>query len=296
MTASPTATKSDPAMRAGVLAEAISYVSRFRGKKIVVKVGGHLLTSPEMAKQFVSDVFMMHAVGMKPVVVHGGGPQISALMKRLGLGPVFKNGHRVTDSESLDVARMVLVGKINRDIVGGINSHAPVALGLSGEDVGLLTVVQRDPDLGFVGDITSVNASLIERLLEDNLIPVVATIGSDETGQAWNINADLGASAVAAGIRAHKLIYLTDVAGIYRDVDDANSLIRETTAGELEGVVASGGVSDGMLPKLEGCIEAVRSGVSMAHILDGSLDHALLVELLTDTGVGTMITKDGAKK
>lgn len=281
---------SDPTMRAAVLAEAIPYVAQFRDKRIVVKAGGHSLADPDMADDFISDVYMMHTLGMKPVVVHGGGPQITEWMERLGLGSVFKNGHRVTDSASLEITRMVLVGKVNRDLVSGINRHHPIALGLSGEDVGLLTAVQRDPELGFVGDITEVNSSLIERLLDEGLLPVVATIGSDRAGQAWNINADLGASALAAAIGAHKLIYLTDVPGIYTDLDDPSSLISKATTDDLAEVLAAGGISSGMLPKVEGSAEAVRSGVASAHIIDGSIPHALLVELLTDSGVGTMIT------
>ena len=231
---------SDPTTRASVLAEAIPYVSRFRGKRIVVKAGGHSLIDPKMTEDFISDVFMMHTLGMKPLVVHGGGPQITEWMAKLGLGAEFKNGHRVTDAASLEVTRMVLVGKVNRDIVAGINKHSPVALGISGEDVGLLTVVQRDPDLGFVGDITEVNASLIDRLLAEGLIPVVATIGSDRTGQSWNINADLGASALAAAVGAHKLIYLTDVPGVFRNLSDPTSLISQSSPEELETMVAEG--------------------------------------------------------
>ena len=282
----------DPATRASVLVESLKYISQFRGRRMVVKAGGGALSDPVMMADFVSDVFMMHAVGIRPIVVHGGGPQINEMMSRLGIETAFIDGHRVTDATSLDVTRMVLVGKVNRDIVGGINAHGRVALGLSGEDLGLLTTVPRDPELGYVGDVVDVETSLIERLLQEGLVPVIATIGTDASGHSYNINADLGASAVAAAVGADKLIYLTDVDGILADVANPDSLVREASVSELQDLVAAGVVSSGMLPKVEGCIQAISGGVHRAHILNGATRHALLVELLTDEGIGTMVEKE----
>jgi acetylglutamate kinase len=277
---------------AQVLTEALPYIKQFRNQTIVVKAGGRALADPVMAGQFAADVVLMHSVGMKPIVVHGGGPQITELMARLGKKTEFRDGHRVTDAESLDITRMVLVGKVSRDIVAGINRHGRLALGVSGEDAGLLMAEGRHPDLGYVGDIKEVNPHVIERLLAENLIPVISTIGSDPFGQAYNINADLGAAAVAVALGAQKLVYLTDVEGLYEDVADPTTLVGATTAAGLEVMLDAGGVTEGMVPKIEGCLQAVRNGVPSAHILSSAIPHALLVELFTDQGIGTMITPD----
>jgi acetylglutamate kinase len=226
---------------------------------------------------------------MLPVVVHGGGPQIGALMERLGKVPEFRDGLRVTDSETLDIARMVLVGKVNRDIVGAINVHGPLAVGLSGEDAGLIVASQRHPSLGFVGDVDSVDSSILRRLVAEGLVPVVATIGSDRAGQAYNINADTVAGAVAESLDAEKLIFLTDVDGIRQDPADASSLISRLGAEDVDGLIAGGVIAGGMIPKAEACARAVRHGVASAHVLDGRVDHALILELLTPEGVGTMV-------
>jgi acetylglutamate kinase len=223
-------------------------------------------------------------------VIHGGGPQIGELMARLGKTPEFRDGLRVTDAETLDIARMVLVGRVNRDIVSAINVHAPLAVGLSGEDAGLLTAIARSPELGFVGDVEGVNAGILERLLAQDLIPVVATIGADDEGQAYNINADTAAGAIAESLCAEKLVYLTDVEGLRADVDDPDSLITTISADQLSAMVDSGQLSGGMIPKVRSCLEAVRGGVAHAHILDGRLPHALLLEFFTPEGVGTMVT------
>lgn len=282
----------DPRLRAEMLGEAITYVRRFQGKRVVVKVGGSMLTESAAADDFMADVFMLHSLGIQPVVVHGGGPQITEWMSRIGLETTFNNGHRVTDAATLDLVRMVLVGKINREIVAGINHYGSLALGLSGEDGGLLTVVPRHPDLGFVGDVTKVNTSLIDKLLAESLIPVVATIGVDVEGQAYNVNADLGAAAIAVAVGALKLIYLTDVDGVMADVSDPDTLIREIGEADLEVLLAGGTLGRGMIPKVEGCLQALEGGVETAHVLNGDIPHALLVELLTDRGVGTMVTKE----
>jgi acetylglutamate kinase len=246
-----------------------------------------------LAELFAIDIVLMRLVGIQPVVVHGGGPQISDLMRRLGKEPEFVDGRRVTDGETVDIARMALVGKVNREIVTAINRHGPHAVGVSGEDANLLRVRQRDPRLGFVGDIESVDATLLVRLLREELIPVVATIGIGDDGQPYNCNADTVAGAIAEALRAEKLVYLTDVAGIYADWPDEASLVEAIDLDGLEALVASGAVSEGMIPKVESCIAALRSGVRRAHVLDGRLPHALLLEFFTDEGVGTMVSGPG---
>lgn len=231
----------------------------------------------------------MRSVGMRPVVVHGGGPQIGALMARLGKVAEFRDGLRVTDADTLDIARMVLVGKVNRDIVSAINVHGALAVGLSGEDANLIRASARDEALGFVGDVDVVHPEMLDRLLSQGLIPVVATIGSGPTGQAYNINADAVAGAVAEALQAAKLVYLTDVAGLRTDPDDPGSLVPTIDPPGLQALLASGAARGGMVPKAQACARAVCHGVGQAHILDGRVPHALLLELFTDAGVGTMV-------
>lgn len=281
-----------PAQRASILVEALPYIRRFAGRTVVVKYGGNALAGTsehDALAEFATDIVLMRLVGMRPVVVHGGGPQISDLMQRLGKQSEFRNGLRVTDAETVDIARMVLIGQVNPQIVSAINVHGDYAVGVSGEDGGLIRASARDPELGFVGDVVSVNPSVLHRLLDDEFIPVVATVGVDADGQAYNINADTVAGEVAAALGAEKLIYLTDIEGLRRDVDDATSLIRQTTPDELDELIATGVIAGGMIPKVASCIEAVRKGVRRAHILDGRIEHALLLELFTDDGVGTMV-------
>jgi len=278
--------------RAEVLIEALPYIRRFADQIVVVKYGGNALagTSDDDAlAHFAQDVVLMRLVGLKPVVVHGGGPQISDLMDRLGKTAEFRNGLRVTDSETVDIARMVLIGQVNPQIVAAMNVHGRYAVGVSGEDAGLIRAVARDPELGFVGDVADVNPAILTRLLDDEFIPVVATIGTDENGQAYNINADTVAGAIAEALDAEKLVYLTDIEGLRRKVDDPSSLIRQTTPDELDGLMADGTIAGGMIPKVESCVRAVRQGVRRAHILDGRIPHVLLLELFTDAGIGTMV-------
>jgi len=284
----------DARTRADVLVEALPYIRRFAGSTVVVKYGGNAMGSPELAAQFSQDVVLLHAVGIRPVVVHGGGPQISALMDRLGKKAEFRDGLRVTDAETVDIARMVLVGKVNRDIVSGINIHGPLAVGLSGEDAGLIVASARNPELGFVGDVEAVNPSILQRLLAEELIPVLSTIGSGPDGQAYNINADTVAGAVAEALGAEKVVYLTDVEGLLTDIDDPASLISRVTAKELESMIDDGRLSGGMIPKIAACAHAVRHGVRSAHILDGRVPHVLLLELFSDAGIGTMVTEGEA--
>jgi acetylglutamate kinase len=236
-------------------------------------------------------VVLLRSVGLAPVVVHGGGPQIGEMMARLGKEPEFLDGLRVTDAETLDIARMVLVGKVNRDIVSSINVHDALAVGLSGEDAGLITAGARSAELGFVGDVEAVNPAIVERLLGEDLIPVISTIGSDLTGQAYNINADTVASAIAGALGAEKIVFLTDVPGILRDVAEPASVISRMAAGEVRQLIADEVLTGGMIPKVDGALHAVERGVPSAHILDGRIPHVLLLELFTDAGVGTMITR-----
>jgi acetylglutamate kinase len=281
-------------LRAELLIEALPYIQRFRGAVVVVKYGGNAMVDPALAATFAEDIVLMRSVGIRPVVVHGGGPQISELMERLGKVPEFRDGQRVTDAETVDIARMVLVGKVNREIVGAINVHGPLAVGVSGEDAGLIVAEARDPELGFVGDVESVRPAILERLLAEELIPVVSTIGADETGQAYNINADAVAGAIARALSAEKVIYLTDVEGLLADVADAASLISHIDAPALQARIDAGSLTGGMIPKISACLHAVGGGVGSAHLLDGRVPHVLLLELFSDAGIGTMITAEAA--
>jgi acetylglutamate kinase len=290
----PVESQADAARRADVLLEALPYIQRFRGAVVVVKYGGNAMVDPALARGVADDVVLLRAVGLRPVVVHGGGPQISALMARLGKEPEFRDGLRVTDAETVDIARMVLVGKVNRDIVAAINVHGPLAVGLSGEDAGLILSVARNPELGYVGDVAAVNPAILHRLLAEDLIPVVSTIGSDAAGQAYNINADTVAGALAEALEAEKAVFLTDVAGLLADVDIPGSLISRTTAAELTAMIEDGRLSGGMVPKVAAAVHAVQHGVGSAHLLDGRIHHVLLLELFSDAGIGTMITAGDA--
>jgi acetylglutamate kinase len=275
--------------KAAILAEALPYIREFSGRTVVLKYGGHAMDDPELAELFAQDVVLMRLVGMNPVVVHGGGPQITDLMRRLGKEPEFIDGLRVTDAETVDIARMALVGKVNREIVTALNRHGSYAIGFSGEDAGLLRVEARDPRLGFVGDVRHVDPAILERVLREELIPVVATIGVDDEGQAYNVNADTVASAIAAALHAEKLVYLTDVAGIYADFHDPSTLISQTDVAGLQRLLDAGKVGEGMIPKVRSCIEALGDGVHRAHVLDGRIPHVLLLEFFTREGVGTVI-------
>ena len=282
-----------PAVKAQVLVEALPYIKRFWGKVVVVKYGGNVLTGADEStalRSFAEDVVLMRSVGMRPVVVHGGGPQIGEMLQRLNIASEFRRGLRVTDAATLEVVRMVLVGKVNREIVSAINMHGPLAVGMSGEDANLLRVTCRDPELGFVGDVDHVNTDVLNRLLTDELIPVIATIGVDGTGQAYNVNADTAAGSIAGALNAEKLVYLTNIEGLRRDVDDPLTHISSTTVAELQSMMADGTLSGGMIPKIESCLTAIRCGVDKAHILDGRSPHALLLEVFTNAGIGTEVT------
>ncbi len=280
-----------PASTADVLVEALPYIRRFYSKVVVVKYGGNALAggAGDPLPSFAQDVVLLRSVGLLPVVVHGGGPQIGELLQRLGKPTEFRDGLRVTDAETLEIARMVLVGKVNRDIVSAVNVHGPLAVGLSGEDANLITAEPHAAELGYVGNVLEVDPTILRRLLAEGLVPVLATIGADATGQAYNINADAVAGAVAEALGAEKLLFLTDVEGVRAVAEDPASLLRQVTADRLDALVASGAAAGGMVPKAQACSRAVRAGVARAHILDGRVPHALLLELFTDGGVGTMV-------
>lgn len=272
-----------------VLLQALPYIEAFRGSVVVVKFGGNAMVDPALFRSFASDIVWMHRVGIKPVVVHGGGPQIGEWMARLGRESTFVDGRRVTDAETLEVAQMVLIGKVNSDIVAALNSTGPVAVGLSGTDASMLAADPQYPELGFVAGVREVHPELIERTIAMDLVPVLATIGVDGEGQRYNINADDAATAVAASLGAEKLIFLSGVPGLLADVEDPASLIPSATPEEIARLTADGTISGGMVPKVAGCVEALRNGVGSVHLIDGRLPHVLLLELFTDAGVGTMV-------
>lgn len=279
----------DPEVAVDVLLQALPYIEEFRGAVVVVKFGGNAMATPELFDEFARDIVMMHRVGMHPVVVHGGGPQIGEWLGRLGKETSFVDGRRVTDAETLEIAQMVLIGKVNSDIVTALNTHGPVAVGLTGTDAMLLEAAAHDPALGFVGSVTQVNPELITRTLSMDLVPVIATIGVDADGQTYNINADDAATAIARELRAEKLMFLSDVAGLLADVDDPSSLLTEVSTADARALIDSGVVSGGMVPKVAGCIGAIEAGVGSVHMVDGRIPHVLLLELLTTAGVGTMV-------
>jgi acetylglutamate kinase len=290
--------------KATTLIEALPWLSRFHGQTVVIKYGGHAMADDALRVAFAQDVVFLRHAGLRPVVVHGGGPQISAHLDRLGVPSTFKAGLRVTSPEAMDVVRMVLTGQVNRDLVGLVNRHGPFAIGMSGEDANLFTasrrgaVVDGEPvDLGLVGEIDIVTPGAVLALLRDGRIPVVSSIARGADGEVYNVNADTAAAALAVALDAAKLVVLTDVEGLYAGwqgdgsaaPDDVISLL---TAAELAELLP--GLSAGMIPKMEACLRAVRGGVPQAHVLDGRLPHAVLLEIFTDSGIGTMVVPDEA--
>lgn len=279
------------------LLEAMPYMQRFRGATVVLKYGGAAMTSPRLQEQFAEDVVLLRLVGMKPVVVHGGGPAISRHMKKLGMEPEFIDGHRVTDEATREVAKMVLIGKVNKEIVGLISRHGGTAVGISGEDGRLLRVSPKhyhdaagnSVDLGFVGEIEEVNTSVLDLLAEAN-IPVVASVGADGAGEAYNVNADTVAGELAAAMHAEKVIFLTDVDGIYEDQGVDVTPISECDLTDLGALQAAGRIGGGMIPKVAAVRRALEAGVGSAHIIDGRVEHAVLLEIMTDAGCGTKVT------
>ena len=280
--------------KAAVLAEALPWIKRFHDRVVVVKYGGNAMIDEELKQAFAEDMVFLRLAGIHPVVVHGGGPQISSMLARLGLPGEFRGGLRVTTPETMDVVRMVLVGQVGRELVGLINQHGPLAVGLSGEDAGLFTAEKRtalvggEPvDIGLVGDVTKVNPDAVLDIVAAGRIPVVAGVAPDVDGQVHNINADSAAAALASALDAAKLVVLTDVQGLYRNYPDPESIITSLTADELEPMLPR--LESGMAPKMEACLRAVRGGVGQAHVIDGRVPHSVLLEVFTSEGVGTMV-------
>jgi len=283
-----------PAVAARLLADAIPYIREFAGRTVVVKYGGNAMGDDETARRFASDIVLMRLVGIDVVVVHGGGPQIDHYLDQLGIESERIDGLRVTDEQTMDIVRMTLTGKVNPELVAAINVHGRYAVGLSGADARMLVVEPLDPRLGFVGEIVSVDPHVIQGILDAGEVPVIAGIGVDDAGRAYNINADTAAAAIAAALGAAKLVYLTNVAGLYRDFPDESSLVSEISIHDARKLLASGAVGTGMIPKVESCIQALEAGVERAHIVDGRRDHVLLLEFFTREGIGTMITGPAA--
>jgi len=286
--------------KAATLVEALPWLARFHGAVVVLKYGGNAMTEPELQRAFAEDVVFLRYVGLRPVVVHGGGPQITAHLDRLGISTEFRGGLRVTTPEAMEVVRMVLVGQVNGDVVRLVNDHGPFAVGMSGEDGGLLTAEPRTTvvggqtvDLGLVGDVTEVDPGALRALLGDGRIPVVATVAAGPGGRTYNVNADSAAAAIAVALEAEKFVVLTDVEGLYSSWSPetrTGDLISQIAASELAALLP--GLSTGMAPKMEACLRAVRGGVPQAHVLDGRVPHAVLLEVFTDSGVGTMVLPD----
>ena len=285
----------DTSLKARVLTEVLPHIKMHRGKTVVIKFGGNAMESREVREGFASDVVLMRYVGINPVIVHGGGPQITMYMKRLRKKVDFVGGHRVTDTETMEIAKMVLVGKINKEIVSLINRHGTLSMGLSGDDGNLIMAQKRlaedGADIGWVGDVASINAEIIGELLSYELIPVIASVGTDLEGNSYNINADMVTGEVAAALGAEKMIYLTDVKGIM----DGDELVTKLDLEGCRKMLEDGMISGGMIPKVQSCARALEAGVKRAHIIDGTCDHALLLEVFTDEGVGTMIFAGGSE-
>jgi len=278
--------------KAKTLIEAIPYIQEFHGITVVIKYGGAALMNETVKNTLIQDIALMKYVGFKPVVVHGGGPEIDKMLKRLDIEREFVNGFRRTDAETMEVVEMVLAGKVNKDIASQISAHGTQAVGLSGKDAGLLKTRKLRPggyDLGFVGEVAEVNTQLITTLVDNGFIPVISSVGTDNAGQTYNINADYAAVAVAGALKAEKLVFLTDVPGLLTDINDAHSVISEIKASEIRQMLQKGAIKGGMIPKVECCMAAADCGVAHVHILDGRIEHALILEIFTKKGIGTMI-------
>ena len=287
-------------VKAGTLIEALPWLDRFHGETVVIKYGGHAMAAAELRAGFAQDLVFLSRAGLRPVVVHGGGPQVTHHLDRLGIETAFTAGLRVTTEETIDIVRMVLNGKVNKDIVGLINRYGPYAVGLSGEDANLFTAERKyasvdgqSVDIGLVGEITEVDASMVNALLDNGRIPVISSVargdsdGPDGVSTVYNVNADTAAAALAVALGAAKLVVLTDVEGLYRDWPNSDEVISQLDADDLEKLLPA--LSAGMIPKMEACLTAVKGGVPRAHVLDGRLQHAILLEVFTDSGIGTMV-------
>ncbi|MBQ2855368.1 MAG: acetylglutamate kinase [Oscillospiraceae bacterium] len=278
--------------RAQVLTEALPYIKHYNGKIVVIKYGGNAMINEELKQQVMEDICLLWLIGVKVVLIHGGGPEISQTMKRLGKEAVFLDGLRVTDKETVDIVQMVLAGKVNKTLVNLLQIKGGHAVGLSGIDGGIIEARMKDERLGFVGEITKIRTQPITDLLEKNYIPVISTVASDRQGNTYNINGDTAAAYIAGALHASRLIMMTDIDGILRDKDDPSTLIRQLTVSEAKGLYEEGIISGGMIPKVDCCIEAIEKGVKTVVINDGRVPHSILMELLTDEGAGTMVTGD----
>ena len=278
--------------RAQVLTQALPYIKKYSGKIVVIKYGGNAMVSEELKQQVMEDIALLWLIGVKVVLVHGGGPEISETMKKLGKEPAFVNGLRVTDKETVDIVQMVLAGKINKTLVNLLQMKGGHAVGLSGIDGGILEAAVKDEALGYVGEITKVRTQPITDLLEKNYIPVISTVAGDRQGNTYNINGDTAAAWLAGALKAERLIMMTDINGILRDKEDPNSLIPELTVSQAKELFAEDVISGGMIPKVDCCVEAIQRGVNHVVILDGRVPHSILMELLTDEGAGTLVTGD----
>ncbi len=273
-----------------VLLEALPYIQSFYGKVLVIKIGGALLEDEDIRNSLYRDLVLLSYVGMKPVIIHGGGAEVSREMKKEGKKPEFVEGLRVTDEETIEILHKSLGGKINKEIVLGLEKNGGLALGISGIDGNLVRAKKiREEELGYVGEVSDVNPGLIKYLIDEDYIPVIAPIGADENGDSLNLNADIVAAELAASLDSEKLILLTDVPGVLEDPSDEDSLISELSVGSAKEIVESDKITEGMIPKVNACVDSVESGVNRAHIIDGTLPHALILELLTESGIGTMI-------
>jgi len=279
------------AQRAEVLTAALPYIKKYTGKLVVVKYGGNAMVNEQLKQQVMEDIVLLWLIGVKVVLIHGGGPEISQTMKKLGKEAQFINGLRVTDKETIDVVQMVLAGKVNKDLVNLLQMKGGHTIGLSGVDGGILEAKIKDERLGFVGEITKVRTQPITDILEKNYIPVISTIASDRQGNTYNINGDTAAASIAGALGAERLIMMTDIAGILRDKDDPSTLIPSVTISEAKKLYEDGVISGGMIPKVDCCIEALEKGVKNVTIMDGRIPHSILMELLTNEGAGTMVTK-----
>ena len=284
--------------KASILTETLPWLETYAGKTVVIKYGGNAMVDEDLKRAFASDIVFMKRCGVHPVVVHGGGPQISAMLGRLGIPSEFRGGLRVTTPEAMEIVRMVMVGQVGRDLVGLINSHSTLAVGLSGEDGGLFTAERRgtvvdgeEVDLGLVGDVVAVRTEAVQGLIDAGSVPVVAGIAPDVNGVAHNVNADTAAAALAVALQADRLVVLTDVEGLYRDWPASTDVIKELSASELRELMPT--LSSGMVPKMEACLRAVEGGLTRATVTDGRVPHALLLEIFTNAGIGTMVTQDG---
>ncbi len=280
------------AERAEVLTQALPYIKKYTGKIVVVKYGGNAMINEQLKMQVMEDIVLLWLIGVKVVLVHGGGPEISELMEKLGKKPVFVDGLRVTDKETVDIVQMVLAGKVNKTLVNLLETKGGKAMGISGMDGRLIESVMKDERLGYVGKIVNINASPVIDLLEKGYIPVISTVGCDKDGNAYNINGDTAAAYIAGALGAENLIMMTDIAGILKDKDDPTTLIPEMTVSDAAKLQAEGIISGGMIPKVECCVEAIHKGVNKVIIMDGRVPHSILMELLTDEGAGTMVIGD----